>query len=560
MKLLDESVSLSPAKVRIFWGLWIALTLFHTLPVLLFEHLPMQDLPNHLAMIATLLRKNTDPSWGEHFVDRLKIQPQATFYFVGWILSKQLGVMAAGKVLLLAYIALTPLAFRLVLSALEIRNPWAAFAIFPMLFSDSYLVGLLPWLIALPLALSFVALSIYLTRRSELSLPGLIFLSGLGVLVWLTHPMAAMVSIVTLVAILPLQGKLRRILATLAALLPATLLTVGGVLAMPGIGQPGMDAPDLEFSTIDKVKYLGITPLVMAEATRSPVFWLALVSLWIVVGIAVFRTVQQVQLKSRQIIALRSSQELEEPSVSDSGGPQEVLVWEALQGTAMFGVLALVLVYVALPFGQGPVVWLDARIASWVWLILLLALGRWVAIERMGQIAMGVLILSSWWCIFQGHRTFSEEIAPLFQVLEKAPNGGRLLLLPENRESDAFRPFYVRSKDIPCFSLYVHTGSYYHVAHGGESPYMTFHDSLDWVPLGLKEPRFHQMSITGTFMPVATLRSVTALGLTFDLILVRGRGELSRRLTVLGPPIAASGEWVLYPGKNLDGNQILAPR
>lgn len=507
-------------EARIFWGIWGGSLLLHGLPVVLSEHPPMQDYPNHLAIVATLARKHADPAWGQHFVDRLGLQPQSLFYALALLLSGALGAAGACKALVLAYLALTPLAFRAVLLALGVRNRWAALAIFPLLFSDSYLLGFLPWLLSLPLALATLALAIHLARRPAPLLPGLAALAILGGLLWLAHPLALGLLLLTAVAVVPFQGERPPTLASLGALAPAALLLAWSAAEAPDLATTG-----IELSAAFKGKYLLLAPLLMAEASRGTSFWIAALALLLVVGLALLR-------------AMRTAREV---SPGEPG-------WVALRGSVAPGVMVLFLTYLGLPFGQGPAIWLDSRVVGWTWWVLLLALGRWIAVERLGRVALGVLIGASWWCVVRGHLAFAKEAAPLLRVLEQAPSGGRLLPLMEARESSAFQPFYARSGEVPFFSLFAHAGSLYHARHGGESPFLTFHATLDWVPLGLREARYGRLSIAGPFQPERTLRQTRELGLEFDLVLVRGDGSLARKLAAQGPPLASDGPWALYRG------------
>ena len=509
-----------PREARIFWGIWGGLLLLHGLPVVLSEHLPMQDYPNHLAIVATLARKHADPSWGQHFVDHLGLQPQSLFYALALLLSGTLGAARACKALVLAYLALTPLAFRAALLALGVRNRWAALTIFPLLVSDSYLLGFLPWLLSLPLALAALALAVHLARGPAPSLSKLAALAALGGLLWLAHPLALGLLLLTAAAMVPFQGERRQALASLAALAPAALL-----LAWSAAEAPDLTTPGIELSAATKGKYLLLAPILAAEASRSHGFPLAALALLLVVGLA-------------GIQATRTA------LGEFSGKPALVTP----RGSVIPGLVVLFVTYLGLPFGQGPAIWLDSRVAGWAWWVLLLALGRWIAAERIGRVALGMLIGSSWWCVARGHLVFAQEAAPLLRVLERAPGGARLLPLIEARESAAFQPFYARSGEIPFFSLLAHAGSLYHARHGGESPFLTFHATLDWVPLGLREARYARLSIAGPFQPERTLRQARELGLEFDLLLVRGDGPIARRLAERGPPLASEGPWSLYRG------------
>lgn len=509
-----------PGTARLAWGVAGVLVLLHALPILRNDALPMQDWPNHLAIAATLARRGAEASWDQRFEWRLGVEPYAAFYALALGLTKALGVGAAGKALLLGYVAGMPLAFRAASRALGVTNPWAILAVFPLIFSDFYLLGFAPWLLAIPLALASLALAVNLSRENQTRPGALVLLGFLGLLLHLTHPMAAVLLLGTVLVLLPFHGEKRPSLAVLGALLPTAL-----ALAWTAAQSASSDAPGIELAAGDKLKYLLLTPLLACEASRSVAFWGAALALLGALGFAV----------ARALAGIRGEQWQEQAGL------------EALRGATWPAALIFLFLYIALPFSEGAIVWLDSRIAYWAWLLLLLALGRWFAVALPDRLCALVLVLGAWWGVFQGHQTFQRETAPLLALVEKSPPDARLLPIMANLSSESFQPFYARDGAISFFSLHAHEAGRYHQRRGGESPFMTFHATLDWIPLGMKAPLYRRFSIAEPFQPARTLRRLPELAPAFDLILVRGASAAQlEALQQVSVPLVSEGDWSLH--------------
>ena len=79
---------------RLFVAVFAALAAVYVLPLLLFRLLPSQDLPNHFAIVATLVRRG--PDWNTLFEDRLALAPYSGFYWLSTALARFLGAEIAG--------------------------------------------------------------------------------------------------------------------------------------------------------------------------------------------------------------------------------------------------------------------------------------------------------------------------------------------------------------------------------------------------------------------------------------------------------------------------------
>jgi hypothetical protein len=216
--------------------------------------------------------------------------------------------------------------------------------------------------------------------------------------------------------------------------------------------------------------------------------------------------------------------------------------WGLWAGAVACGALAL-----SLPFGLGATIWLGPRFAIVAALMALAAASPGVARafwERaVAAATAGCCALALW----LGHAGFDRELRPLAQLIEALPVSPRVAGVSFAAECDAVAPFYQRDGQIPFFSLYAHVASYYVVRCGGSTPWMTFHVTLPWIPLGQREPSYRRFGIADPFAPVVQSRRLVANAARIPLVIARVGDE--RQLAALrGPyvPIMQAGEfWAL---------------
>ncbi len=117
------------------WTLGV-LGLLYLLPVLLTAHLPMQDVPVHLAIVDTLSRMDDDPAWPERFTAYLGLEPYVTYYAAALALAPWLGTEGAHRLLLALYVA----AFLATAGYLLRSDPrgirWSLLLFLPFVYSD----------------------------------------------------------------------------------------------------------------------------------------------------------------------------------------------------------------------------------------------------------------------------------------------------------------------------------------------------------------------------------------------------------------------------------------
>jgi hypothetical protein len=154
-----------PSRLAWRWALRVA-ALCTVLPLFCARHLPMADLPEHLAVIATL-RHYGDPAWRsqEYFSLGGLLDTQYWLYHVvGTGLAYLLGSAERGNVLLLALVGLAyPYSLRALLRAMHMDERLALFGA-PVFWSRALTVGLLNFVASEPVLLFALALVV---RQAE---------------------------------------------------------------------------------------------------------------------------------------------------------------------------------------------------------------------------------------------------------------------------------------------------------------------------------------------------------------------------------------------------------
>ena len=338
------------------------------------------------------------------------------------------------------------------------------------------------------------ALGIRLVRRPAGGLPAALGLAGLALLIYLTHPFSLMVLLVMLAVLSPFFAQRgRRLLWIAAAVAPALLVLI--IWWTRHEPRPGI----IRFPAGFKLEYLLRTPVMLLENPDNALLYVALVFATALAGVAVIMWIRMHPVGTR-LDALKPGR------------------WTTLAGIFVFTVL-----YFAAPFSIGATVWLDLRLAVFLWVFAFLAWGHHLTAGWIGKALTVGLCLVALLGVGRMHRDFSREIDPLFTVLEKAEPNRRILPITLEPISDVIQPFYFRDRVIPFCTPYAHFGSYYHVAKGGQSPWMTFWGGLQWVPLRLKDPLYvNSFRTTDLFQPMRLMQILPEVAPSFDYLLLRG--------------------------------------
>jgi hypothetical protein len=317
--------------------------------------------------------------------------------------------------------------------------------------------------------------------------------------------------------------KPRRILWVVAGLLPSLVLLVHR-LPTARVGSGSFYHLNLMF----KLRYLAVTPLLALDAHRHWSFYVAALLGAAFIGLALVDLVTDARRKR---------------------GRARKAAWWRDGPLLCFGLFLIG--YLVAPFDAANATWFDLRLAVPVWALLFLAVKpRFTRglVRRGLLVALSVVSLAGVWSL---HRSFHREIAPLFRVIDGMRPSARVLPILVDPFSRACRPFYSREMILRYESPYAHFESYYHVAKGGESPFMTFHATLDWIPLGLKDPFYGQaFKIWEPFYPDRMLDKLPGVVDHFDYVLVRGLDPGAVQwITRFAFPVARAGEFAVFEVK-----------
>ncbi|MBN1945579.1 MAG: hypothetical protein JW797_07870 [Bradymonadales bacterium] len=224
---------------------------FNLVPIWASRWLPMGDVGAHIELMDIVARSD-DPEtlYGETYTVSGLWGPNSLTHKVGWLLRPLVDVGLSAKLLISWYIVGLPLAMLAMCLAFR-RSRWLVFFAFPMSFNALFNMGLLDFLVSLPLLFFAVALSRAMAERGGwirgIGLALLLnllyfahiiaFLIGLGIclfiLVFWCRGLKGLVRLIPLVLALPLPG------AWIANKFVSRAATEAG-RRMGGFGQEGL--------------------------------------------------------------------------------------------------------------------------------------------------------------------------------------------------------------------------------------------------------------------------------------------------------------------------------
>lgn len=436
---------LAPVLSRSFAWDWVLLTcaVAAAAPLWLGRYLPFADLPEHVAMIATL-RHWWDPAWAgqQWFTLSFRHAQYLLYYLVGALLSVVLGTAERANLVLLTAIAVgLPYSVRSFLRAAGQDERLAIFAC-PLFWSMPLLIGLLNYVAALPLVIWGLAQAI---RQAEqptfrrgaglalisvlvfyLHLSALVFFLAASVLCFIFWPVPqTKQSIARLLA-----GRVRALWRKLAWMIPAAGLCLGWLLTSPVVRPRSVGWSEnvgVEFQT--PLVALARFPDALLDIWRGNSSWWPIAVWFVALALLVWPTPgRRLDPAARWRIAAAGSIVL----------------------------LAMVL-YLATPFRIGWLWWMNSRYAilaalflpalapaphstrGSLALLIAAAIAAWVAASAVVQV-----------------RTFQREANGFEPVLSHARPGRRLFSIISEQRSDVAR-----------FIPYHHFGSYYRARLGG---------------------------------------------------------------------------------------------
>jgi hypothetical protein len=181
------------SRPRICTLLVVALAAFATAPAWIVRHPPLQDLPLHVAT-TRVLHSFHDPAFGfdGSFELTLGRTQYLSYYLLASALAYVTGIHVANVLAVSAYLAGTPLAAMLLCRALGKDERLAIFTV-PLLVNVMFALGLLPFLLGVPILLAALAASVAWLdeirgprRRERLRALG-VAVGGLSLLLFFTH-------------------------------------------------------------------------------------------------------------------------------------------------------------------------------------------------------------------------------------------------------------------------------------------------------------------------------------------------------------------------------------
>ncbi len=150
--------ALAPRVPTVLYELAFAVvTLSTAAPLVAARHLPLQDLPQHMAAIAVLRRLPFDHGLGAYFALTLSRTQYLLVYALGLVLSLPLGVENAARAVAAITVCALPYALRFALARTGGDRRLAALA-WPLVWNPQMLLGFLNFLLGFPIALTVLGL------------------------------------------------------------------------------------------------------------------------------------------------------------------------------------------------------------------------------------------------------------------------------------------------------------------------------------------------------------------------------------------------------------------
>jgi hypothetical protein len=426
------------------WGrLTFACAVATAVPLWVGRYLPFADLPEHVAMIATL-RHWWDPAWGARQTFTLAAgQTQyLLYYLVGALLSFAVGTAERANLVLLSAIAIAfPYSLRSLLRATG-RDDRPAILGCPLFWSMPLLIGLLNYVAAVPLVVWGLAIAIRQAERPTarravmlalisvllfyLHLSALFFFFAASALCFLLWP--APESNPSLARIL--ASRMKMVWRKLAWMIPAAALCLSWLLTSPVVRPTSV-------GWREKVAVGFQTPRVALARLPQALLdiWRGNESRWLIV----------LWLFALLLLAWRTPQRIEDSSSR----------WQR-RALGTIALLALVL-YFAMPYTIGWLWWLNARYAILAALLL-------PAVAPAPQGTKGTLSL----LMAAGVALCVAGSAALHvRAFQREANGFERVLLHARPGQRLFSMIYDEESHVARFIPYHHFGSYYRARSGG---------------------------------------------------------------------------------------------
>jgi hypothetical protein len=461
------------------WRVLLAIATVATIaPLFATRYLPFTDQPEHVAVIASL-RHWFDPAWRiqEHYYLAAGRSQYLAYHLAGAALSFATGDPLRASTLLLAVVgAAYPLATRSMLLAFGRDERLALFAC-PLFWSRALVVGLHPFVAAVPLALYGIALA---ARQVEAPTRARAWgLAAFGVLLFYTHVSAFTVFLVVAVAITSVSSSDRlRSIASFRSLAARLIWLVPGVaLALVWHVRGGLEQGETaSVARNGALRAVPAVPIWTHDIWRGHADEAIMIAFWLCI-VAVLLQEQKRSFAPKLFVPLACA----------------------------------VLLYLVTPYRIGPAVMLDVRLGAFVVIFALLPLApvrsRLGAIPLLGAFAVAVATgaVATW----EITRCVTEEISGFDAILAQTRDGTRLVTL--NFRADSAHTFY---------PAYGHVGAYHRARHGGVASY-SFSELPHWPLRYRPEAAPPPKSVTPWDYDPCVFRNGID-GVYYDYVLVRG--------------------------------------
>lgn len=495
------------------------------LPLLIVNHPPFTDLPEHVGAIATLARL-LPGGGGAPYELSLVDGPFVVYHAVGAILARAVGDAALGNRILLALVAMMwPLSLRALLRALG-RDERLAILAAMLVWNRTLAIGFLPFFASVPIALfALAAFARHLDAKpGERRMRSRMAVGALALVLFATH--ASTFFVLVLIAggwsvVRSIRDRRVGALVAVAPLAPAIALALGWWSRAPLIAPSGpLDGvPPISLPT-----RLWSVPVWSSDVWRSHVDEICAVTWWLA-----FASILALGLRGRR----------------DRARAIETLI--ALVPCAMVAA-----VYLALPFHLGPAGYLSLRLAPLV--VLFAILGLRPVEGRRGSIPILVAAVASLVmagdAAYEMRRVEAAELGDGFDAMIGAMRpASRVVTLD----------YETRSKRTH-FWPWVFAGAY-HRAHGGDVASSSFTELAHW-PLRYRADAAPPVHAPFWSHDPCAYR-YRADGAYYDYVLVHGAGDpfASGAPGPLFTELARSGPFTLYAksGPNPDPEPTTVP-
>ncbi|MBK6692272.1 MAG: hypothetical protein IPG50_08715 [Myxococcales bacterium] len=438
---------MSPTLLRRL--LWVA-AIASVLPLFAVEVLPFTDVPEHLAVMASI-RNYWNPSHriAEHYELAWNRSQYLLYHLLGAGLSVGVGVDYANRILLAAAGLAQPFAFASLLAAFDRDERLALFAV-PLFWNRALVVGFLPFVASVPVLLFAIAEAVrYLKEPSRRRFAGL---AALAVALFYLHASAfavlALVSVVLSVAFSAVHDSAprtsRRAALQRSLALNLWLLPAAGLAALWwALGRITLHGASLteqgEVGHMSAFRSARAFSLWTHDVFRSHVDEACAFAYWVAFAVLLVLTMRR-EAPSRKTLVV------------------------------MAPVLTTLALYFVVPFRLGAAAMLNVRMAPLLafFAVLPLATSRSRATTAALVGVFGVSLATSANAAVELRALVHEEVAGVTALFERTTPGARIVTLP----------FASRSPRAH-FPPFIHMGAYHRVVHGGVSGF-SFSELPHW--------------------------------------------------------------------------------